>query len=445
MEMLEEFFKFLKTHNLPFRPDKPVLLAVSGGLDSCVMVELFSQAGISFAIAHANFKLRGLESDQDEQFVQALAARMNVVCFTRRFDTQSSAEEHGWSTQMAARNLRYVWFRELVEDHGFSGVCTAHHANDALETALFNFTRVKQFEVGSDFSGLLVFRPVLFAGRKDLEQFAAAVGVSWREDSSNDKDDYARNLIRHMVIPVLETLNPNLLDTAARNMRRIHAADRNLEFLLKKFVQLEQGGGKLNKHQLAQLPSPRQALRQLLKQYGFDAEQTRQMADQLEHTGLQWESSKGFKALMDREHLLLQPLGMDDQDLPLVKIMEDDLMLRLPDDTRICLIHTDKVASGPAFDPDPFRAEVDASTLRFPLHLRRWQPGDTFKPLGMGGKHQKLQDFFTNQKISRLEKEKTWILTNQDGSIIWIVGLRLDERFKIKTSTKKICNIQWIK
>lgn len=457
MEMLQEFFKFLKTQDLPLKQDQKVLLAVSGGLDSCVMVELFRQSAFPFAIAHVNFQLRGVESDQDEQFVQGLAKQVDVPYFAQRFDTKSVAESTGQSTQMAARNLRYAWFKELTDEHGFAGVCTAHHMNDALETVLLNFTRgtslpglsgiqaYKIFGAESSFAGLQVLRPLLFAGRADLERYAREQGLTWREDSSNAHDDYARNLIRHQVVPVLQSLNPNLLDTAARNMRRIRSADRNLGYLLQQFVQYENEAVKVQKKAIAQLPSPRQALRQLLKDYGFDAEQTRQMAEAFDQTGLEWHTDKGFSALMDREHLLIFARDKSLPDSFSLKVQEDDLMLRLPDETRLFLMYATVEPGENPVQSDPNKITVDVEPLRFPLLLRKWQPGDSFQPLGMGGKHQKLQDFFTNQKLSRLEKEQTWVLTNQDGAIIWVLGLRLDERFKLRSSTKKVCNIHWIR
>ncbi|MBL7808212.1 MAG: tRNA lysidine(34) synthetase TilS [Saprospiraceae bacterium] len=442
---------------MPIKQDQQVLLAVSGGLDSCVMVELFRRSGFPFAIAHVNFQLRGAESDQDEQFVQTLARQLDVPCFVQHFDTKSVSESTGQSTQMVARNLRYAWFKELTDQHGFAGVCTAHHQNDALETALLNFTRGtslpglsgiqahKIFGAESDFAGLQVFRPLLFTGRQELEQFAREQGLTWREDSSNAHDDYARNLIRHQVVPVLQSLNPNLPDTAARNMRRIRSADRNLGYLLQQFVVYDNNTVKLQKKAIAQLPSPRQALRQLLKDYGFDAEQTRQMADAFDQTGLEWHTDKGFSALMDREHLMVFASDKSLPDSFSMKVQEDDLMLRLPDESRLFLMHATVEPGENPVQSDPNKITVDAEPLRFPLLLRKWQPGDTFQPLGMGGKHQKLQDFFTNQKLSRLEKEQTWVLTNQDGAIIWVVGLRLDERFKCQNTTKKVCNIHWIR
>ena len=457
MDVLKEFYSFYTMEAMPGESDKPVLLAVSGGLDSSVMAELFFRSGFAFAIAHVNFQLRGRESDEDELFVKAMAERMDVPFFCTRFNTPEIARQHGWSKQEAARNLRYAWFGELIAENDYSGVCTAHHLNDSLETVLLNFTRgaslpglsgipiVKTFEGDSPFSGLRIIRPLLFASRKELEVFAREEQLAWREDSSNASIDYSRNLIRHKVVPVLESLNPNLLDTAARNMRRIRSADQNLDFLLQKFVRSENGQLLFDKARLGQLPSPRQALRQLLKPYGFDAEQTRQMSERMGEVGSEWISSKGFKLLVDRKELILSAFEKEQLIEPAVSIHADDLMVRLPDETRLFLMHAENYPEDSIQQSDVFKISVDAAKLHFPLHLRRWQPGDSFQPLGLGGKHQKLQDFFTNQKLSRLEKDKAWVLTNKDGAIIWIVGMRLDERFKIQTTTKKVCNIHWIR
>ncbi len=455
MDILKEFYSFYTSEAISGGPDRPVLLAVSGGLDSCVMAELFFRSGLDFAIGHVNFQLRGRESEEDELFVREMAERMNVPFFATKCNTLELAQQHGWSTQEAARNLRYAWFREIVEEHDYAGVCTAHHLNDSLETVLLNFTRgaslpglsgipvVKIFDRGSPFSGLKVIRPMLFADRKKLEIYAIDKHIPWREDSSNAKVDYARNLIRHKVVPVLESLNPNILDTAARNMRRIKSADRNLDYLLQQFVRMENGQILIDKVRLSQLPSPRQALRQLLKSYGFDAEQTRQMSELLSDSGTEWLSAKGFTALTDRSALIVYATGSQ-QNQASILIREDDLMVRLPDDSRLFLIYSEHQGGALPVHDDPFKITVDASALRFPLLLRRWQPGDSFQPLGMKGKHQKLQDFFTNQKLSLLQKDQAWLLVNNDGAIIWVMGMRLDERFKMLPSTERTCSIHWI-
>lgn len=483
MDLLEGFFKFLKTQQLPLGEDSCTLLAISGGLDSMVMAHLFRSAGLSFAFAHCNFQLRGQESDEDAAFVQQVARDFAVPFFEKRFETKEFASEKGFSTQMAARELRYGWFVELAEKEGFSNISTAHHLNDSVETALLNFVRgtslpglsgipVKQnLHVQRSSFSVPLLRPLLFATRAEILEYAKINHMTWREDSSNASDDYSRNYIRHQVVPILEELNPNFVQTAARNMRRIKSADENLVFLMNRWLgtgfpdtdSLTSGetigiGNRnplltLEKQKLTQLPSPRQAIRQILKPFGFDAEQTRQLSENLDHVGLELHSKTGFSVLVDRAQILVSspphpPITSSrhqpNPSSPHHPIQEDDLMVSLPDGSRIFFL-PDQLPVANYQSTSHESILVDADKLRFPLHLRHWQPGDSFQPFGMAGKSQKLQDYFTNQKLSRLEKDAVWLLVNGDGQLIWVVGYRLDERFKIHSSTKKVLKINWIR
>ncbi len=443
MDLLKQFKNFTQANNL--LPDgRPTLLAISGGVDSVVMAHLFREAGIPFGIAHCNFQLRGEASDGDEFFVQQLATGYGVHFFSKHFETKTYAEQHGLSIQMAARALRYDWFREIADEHGFARIATAHNLNDSVETALLNFVR------GTGLSGLGgiavnatgLIRPILFAARPEIEHYARAHQLDWREDSSNATDDYARNFIRHQVVPLLEELNPNFLHTAERNLLRLRETDENFHFLLQNYFRAETlapNGFSIDKQKLAQLPAPNQALHKMLKPCGFTSEQARQLADSLDHVGLELYSNAGWRVLNDREKILIVPPqpSIPSPQSP-IPIVENDLMVRLPDGSKLVLVPSDVAA------PFPDGREsvlVDAEKLRFPLHLRPWLPGDAFQPFGMGGHSQKLQDFFTNLKRSRLEKEKTWVLENGDGTIIWVLGYRLDERFKVVPQTGNFLKI----
>lgn len=460
MDLLERFKAFVKENDLV--PDaRPTLLAVSGGVDSTAMAHLFHAAEFLFGIAHCNFQLRGQDSDADELFVEKMAAEWGVPFFVKRFETKTYAEANGLSIQMAARELRYAWFREIAASEGFARIATAHNLNDSVETALLNFVR------GTGLTGLKgilaqvanLVRPLLFASRADIESFAKTQKLAWREDSSNFSDDYARNFLRHRVIPLLEELNPNFLQTAARNLVRLRETSENLDFLLQNYFKENQSDDvsqlsesyqlseslTLEKQELAQLPAPRRALREWLKKYDFTEEQARQVAENFDHVGLEIFSSSGWRLLVDRSKIFLtRELRTSDSRLqiPEIKIQPDDLMVSVPGGGRLFLTHTET----PEPYPDGREAViVDTEKLRFPLILRPWKPGDSFQPFGMGGHSQKLQDFFTNLKLSRLEKEKALVLENGGGAIVWVVGHRLDERFRVTSGTKKFLKISWIK
>lgn len=457
MDLLDDFFKFIKTQRLPLDHGTTTLLTLSGGLDSMVMADLFHRAGLPFAVAHCNFQLRGLESDADEQFVEKAALSFEVPFFVKRFETEQHAEDQGISTQMAARALRYSWFAELAQDNQFPYIATAHHLNDSVETTLLNFVR------GSGLPGLSgipvlsghLLRPMLFATRMEIVEHARVRQLNWREDSSNASDHYNRNYLRHHIMPRMEDLNQNFLRTAARNMERIGEARQNLDFLTAQWLGLKSLelnpaiGESIDKQKLAQLPSPEQALRQLLQPFGFDTEQSRQLATNLEQIGLELHSNSGWQLLNDRQKILLKHQELSSK-VPDSKISasflikEDDLMLSLSDGSKLFMMPFEGHPSSATLQA-PDSALVDAKRLQFPLYLRHWQAGDQFQPLGMEGKSQKLQDFFTNHKISRFDKEKIWLLFNANHELIWVLGWRLDERYKIQVHTHKALKFNWIK
>ncbi len=459
MNFEERFYHNIKISGL-LKPGHRILLAVSGGLDSVVLSRLLHPTGMLAALCHCNFQLRGAESEGDAQFVRTLAVELDVPIFVTQFATRELAAEKGVSIQMAARDLRYAWFAELCREQNFDCVATAHHLNDAVETTLLNLTRgtgiagltgiatlVARNEAGGADDApdkpvdCVVVRPLLWATRAEIQHYAQENGIAWREDSSNHSDDYARNFIRHQIVPRLEELNPNFLHTTERTMQRMHDLSANYAFMARQMF----GDGDENttseyaiqKSILAQFPAPAQVLLELLRPYDFDPEQSRQMAENLEHTGLELVSKTGWRLLNDR--LVLQ-LIHPAHGTALVQITIDstDLMVKLPDGDRLFMVPSER----PDIFPDGRNSIVlDPEKLQFPLHLRPWQSGDAFQPFGMHGHSQKLQDYFTNEKVSRLEKEKTWVLVNGDATIIWVVGFRLDERFKIVPDTRKFLKI----
>lgn len=451
MDLQKQFNKTLNDDQIT-TTGKRFLLAVSGGVDSVVMLTLFRASGVSFGVAHANFQLRGEASDADELFVSQLAASAGAPFYVKHFDTKAYAQANGMSTQMAARKLRYSWFEDLTVTHGYDVIATAHHLNDHVETALLNFIR------GTGLSGMkgmrtwsppvagarktALFRPLLPFSKAQLLAFATAQKVTWREDGSNAETVYARNLLRHQVMPVLDDLNPNFLQTAARNMEHFEEAQENLLFLTQQFLGLPAENnlpdGKefsLKKAMLQRLPAPRQILQLLLNPLGFTTDQTRQLAENLVETGLELYTPAGdWYVLNDREALVVhraEAAGVrPTTPMPVsvtLEVRQDDLMIRLGDGRSLFLMPT--VAQAP-FPDGKESVVVPSNRLVFPLTLRHWQEGDVFQPFGMDGKSQKLQDFFTNQKLSRLEKDAVWLLVNGDGAVIWVVGYRLDERFK---------------
>ena len=410
------------------------LLAVSGGLDSVVLSHAFRENGLSFAIAHCNFQLRGKDSDADEAFVRKLSAQLEAPFFVQRFDTLAFTRETGDSVQMAARDLRYTWLEEVRAAQGFHWIVTAHHLDDALETFFINFLR------GSGLRGLVgipkknghIIRPFLALSRKELEQEYLLKGLSHREDATNAESTYLRNKIRHFLIPVLQQLEPEILRRAAQNFHALHDASQLLDYAIHQIqntaLALEGQRIYLDWKQLETLPAPETVLLELLGKYGFNETQCAQ-AWQIRNgqAGKTFESSSHI-LLIDRGRFVLEPAPREET--PYIHIHDTEEEILFPGG-RLQF----KAEARPAenFPSAPETIFVPLHSLSYPIVLRKWRPGDNFCPSGMGGKHKKIQDFLTDLRMDRLRKNRVWILENGNGNIIWVLGLRQDERFRFST------------
>jgi tRNA(Ile)-lysidine synthase len=437
MPLLDRFKKFVEENNL-YHPGERVLLAVSGGVDSVVMLDLARRAGWRAGIGHCNFQLRGAASDGDEDFVRDLAEAQGLPVHVAVFETRGEAARRGISIQMAARDLRYGWFEEIRRQEGYDRIATAHHLDDSVETALLNFVK------GTGLRGLhgipvrrqTIIRPILFAAKAELEAYAGERGLSFRTDVSNEELYYARNKIRHQVIPVLKELNPSFEQTAAANLERFREAEFlyewALEHIIREVKQVENDRITIDLDRLLYYyRAAPTILFEIIYPYGFHPNQITQVLDSSGRQSGALFFSDTHQLLVDRETLILEPRIFDTEEKEYY-IAEGAETVYLPDG-KISVSYYD--GQPDAFPSNPNRAMLDAGKLQFPLRLRHWRRGDYFHPLGMNGQRQKLQDFFTNQKIPRLDKDRVWLLENGQNHMCWIVGYRIDERFKITPQT----------
>lgn len=441
--MLKQFKAHLEKKGL-FQKEDRILLALSGGVDSVVLAHLFWQTGLKFGVAHCNFQLRGADADTDAAFVQALAQELRVPYYTVTFETTKIAEEQGLSIQMAARNLRYSWLEAQRQANGYAAIATAHHLDDSIETLLYNFTK------GCGIHGLqgiplrngYVVRPLLFAHKTDILEFAKANEIAYREDASNNEDKYARNRIRHQVIPVLQTFNPAFLETAAANIQRLQDAAALMDWavgeLKKELTHTDESGRlRINLPKLRLQKAATTLLYEWLCEYGFHAAQLADILETGTHTGAIVYSST-HRLLYDREELILETLP-ETTEQEVFEIMIETSEIALPDGR----LEFKNINVPESFSTKKTIACLALKASDFPLKLRHWQEGDTFQPFGMQGKKQKLQDFFSNLKLSRFDKSRVWILETANGHICWLVGLRMDERFKITAETPQCTEITW--
>ena len=434
-----ELFKKQLSSKFPFLENKKLLLATSGGLDSMVMLELFRKLAYDIAIAHCNFQLRGLESFGDQNFIQEYAEKNEIPIFVTQFDTMAFVNDFKLSTQVAARELRYNWFYELLETEGYDYILTAHHADDNLETFLINLSRGTGLEGLTgipEHNGELV-RPLLVFTRQEILEYAQKEGIAWREDSSNASDKYLRNKIRHDLVPLLKELNPQFMDTFQKTQSYLQDASVMVEdasvMVYQQVVSQEEDVYYIDLLQLLKLPNYKSYLYQWLKDFGFSSwEDIYDLVDSL--SGKQIYSSH-FRLLKDREQLILSPILVEEQAVQYF-IQQDEQDVNVP--IKLSLIKVNSITI-----PSNTSIFVDENLLQFPLVIQKWNDGEIFQPLGMEGKTKKLSKFFKDEKMSLLEKENTWILWSGD-SVVWIIGKRADERFKVQAETKNILNIQLV-
>lgn len=437
------FRKFVAEEQL-FSAGDPLLLAISGGLDSVVLGDLLHREGYDFACAHVNFELRGAESDGDEAFVRALAEQWGVPFHAVRLSASDAAKTSGESVQMAARRLRYDWLQSLLTSGGYDFLLTAHHLDDSLETFLLHFLR------GTGLAGLAgipprrgaIRRPLLFANRAAIAAYAGDRGLSYREDSSNADDKYLRNYLRRHVLGHLYALEPGLEQRAARNFAHLREARQLYDEAVAGWYEKcwksgPAGEVRIHLADLRGLPFRATLLWEWLSPYGFTREQLRQALDAPTGT---WLEADAHRLLVGSDVLkLVSAPGKHAPDEPLIASWDTSYELR---GGRFHL-------SAPQPPPDslrqpPERVWLPMERLQFPLRLRRWRAGDWFRPFGMDGRQQKLQDFFVNQKIDRYERERAWLLVNGNGDIIWLVGRRLDHRYRVTAATQQVLPAQWL-
>lgn len=436
LKMLEKFQNHI-VRNFDFLIGKKLLLATSGGLDSMIMVDLFHKLSFEMAIAHCNFQLRGVESFEDQKFVQNYADANEIDVFITQFDTLTFAKDFKLSIQVAARELRYSWFYELLETKKYDYILTAHHADDNLETFVINLIRGTGLEglTGIPAQNGNIIRPLLIFSRQEIEQYAKENNIEWREDSSNTSDKYLRNKIRHNVVPVLKELNPDLLSSFLKTQAylqesKVMAEDASI--LVYQQVAEEKGEEiHFDLVKLKKLPNYKSYLYEWLNEFKFSAWED--IYDLVDGQSGKQVFSNGFRLLKDRDSLILCPINTDDE-IEEYYIFKDQKEINIPLNLSFLKVTDTSLVSNTTIF-------VDEDKLWFPLVLRRWKHGDKFQPTGMEGKSKKVSKFFKDNKLSLIEKENSWILCS-DNQIVWIVGFRQDERFKIGNRTKKILKIQ---
>lgn len=406
-----------------------------------VMFDLFREAGIETGVAHCNFQLRGTDSDDDEAWVEEACRNSGVPFHVRRFDTADYASSRRLSIQMAARQLRYSFFGEILLEKGYQWIATAHHHNDNIETVILNLAR------GSGLDGLTgipikngnVIRPLLFASRSDIEEYASRRGIQWREDASNATEDYQRNVVRRRVIPLLEEINPGLADTFGATLERIAGAHQWVARFIRDFadshVRLQDDQMTIAIRPLRESGAAATLLWELTKDKGYNFGQCREIMDTPHQAGKKFLSAN-YQLSIDRELLIIQPITFTshssvliDKDASHVASAMGELIIGVHERENFLL------------RKDSSLAQLDLDRIAYPLTWRSWLPGDTFTPLGMD-QPKKVSDLLIDNKVSVPDKQKITVVESA-GTIVWVVGMRINEHFKVTGHTRRVLVISF--
>jgi tRNA(Ile)-lysidine synthase len=431
------FCEYIHTKHL-FHPKDKLLLAVSGGVDSVVLCELCKEAGYDFAIAHCNFQLRGEDSARDERFVEALAKKYNTVFHTISFDTAATATTQKKSIEETARDLRYTWFEKLRVENDYRFIVTAHHANDSIETVLMNFFR------GTGIKGLhgilpkqgKIVRPLLFAKKETLTAFAAENNLAFVNDYTNAQNDFTRNYFRNELVPAVKKVFPAVEENILGNIERFGGAEQlyneAVEGYKKKLLEIKGSEVHIPVLKLQQTKPLATVLFEIIKAYNFTAHQTAEAMALLQSESGRYVQSATHRIIRNRKWLIISPNKTEDA---------ATILIEQDDKTVLYAGGTLRIEEYSTFDIDhsPLTAQLDAAAIKFPLLLRKWKTGDYFYPLGMQ-KKKKLSRFFIDQKLPLTEKEKVWVLES-DKKIVWVIGLRIDDRVKITGKTTTVLQL----
>lgn len=430
--MIEKVKRYIEQNNLFSKEDK-IILAISGGADSVCLMHILIELGVYFELAHCNFNLRGKESDNDEEFVRSLSSSYNLVLHSKSFDTSGYSIREQVSVQMAARELRYEWFDRLLHSENAKYIAVAHHQDDSLETFFINLIR------GTGISGLRgilskhnsIVRPFLIVNRTEIESYMLSNKYLYRKDSSNQSTKYIRNSIRIKLLPILKDINPSAISNIKNSISIL--SDTSLIFnnhinSIRNQLLVSKGGVfSASIEKLKKLSPLKSYLFEILKPFGFYQIDAISLA--LDgRSGVRF-FSKSHCLLIDRDQIFITDNALDDNFSLTVNQSDNEVVLS---SQKICFSFSKKVI----FDKKKNVAHLDFDELEFPLLLRRWKKGDKFIPLGMNN-FKKISDFFVDNKFSIFQKKEQWILCSR-GEIVWLVGSRIDDRFKVKSTTKNL-------
>lgn len=439
--MISQVQEYISHHKL-LSKDSKVIVGLSGGPDSMVLIHILLQLGYECIAAHCNFHLRGEASDKDAEFVNKWCEEQNVPLNTVSFDTQAYASQNKISIEMAARNLRYNWFEKIRKEHQADAIAIAHHEDDSVETILINLIR------GTGIKGLTgipnknnyIVRPLLSITRSQIIEYLTNNKISYVTDHTNEEDIYTRNTLRLKVLPILESINPSVKNSIINTSNNLRETEKIYNGYIVDIIPSVFKNNQINIEQLKKTYSPQSLLFEILSPLGFTPSVIDDVSNNLDSIPGKIYLSKEYRLLKDRDHLIISEIEAEEFDNDLFSIYADSQVLKTPFPISI---KKEKHNSEFKIQKRNTILQVDLDKLSFPLTLRKWKKGDWFIPFGMTGK-KKLSDFFTDNKFNLIEKEATWVLTSEK-EIVWVINHRVDNRFRITNETKSVFIMDTVK
>lgn len=436
--MIEKVRSYIKENRL-LKPDDRVIVGLSGGMDSMTLIDVLLSLGYNCMAVHCNFHLRGEESERDAAFVEQWCESAKVGLVSVDFDTYRYAAEHKISIEMAARELRYKWFEDIRKEHHADAIAVAHHRDDLAETVLLNLIR------GTGIRGLsgispknnFIVRPLLGVSRDEIEAYVDERKLPFIFDSSNSDDAFVRNFLRLNVIPLLEKINPSVKNSIYRTAQHVGEARKIYDFYVENQKKAIFTDNRIDIDKLKTTLSPATMLFEILSPFGFNASVIEDICQCLDSIPGKVFYSNDYRLIKDRKDLILDKIS--DENFSQREYAIDKVSQEITDPIRLKISF---LSGNITINKDARFLYADADKLSFPLTLRKWQPGDWFIPFGMKGR-KKLSDFFTDRKFSLPDKENAWVLTS-DEDIVWVVGERSDDRFKITESTENVLVMEFI-
>lgn len=441
MELVQNCKRFIEQENLCDIDHDKILVAVSGGRDSVSLLFVLHELGYQIGIAHLNHQLRGTESDEEQAFIEQLAHDLDLEVHCKKVNIASIVDTQKKNLQEVARNERYIFFNDLVQEYAYTKIATAHHVEDNIESFLFQFSR------GSGIRGLsgipsqrgIIIRPFLGAKRSAIDHFIHSKSISYKEDSSNKKLNYKRNYLRHEVVPKLSQVHPNFLSNAQTSLHIMALTNAfyrdQMKTSIESMMEKTEKYYKIKKQDINSSAHGELILYEMLFPFGFNGDQVHQILRTTEGNG-QMYYAQNYELLSDRDFWIMRKIEAN------TSVLNEVLHEGLNMVTGVGELQISFSSDSIKDLSTKYTAYLDASTLSFPLEIRNWKPGDYFYPLHMKGRKQKLKNYFVNKKLNRFEKDEVLIIVS-NGEIIWLIGHRMDDRFKIKKTTEQACLIKY--